>query len=413
MASPAFGTAGTQLQGSGSTMNVDVPDSVASGDIIVVTAFIDGGTVTVSALPTGFAHAPDSPVSNAGAPAGAHSLAVMWKRATGSDSTASTYDFTLSGSTYRNAQAVRYTGAVGSGNPWDVTAPAAATTNSTTSPAVSDTTTVADTLLVWAGTNWSGGTWTPPTGFTERRDSGDGVCSVADKAQASAAGTGSITGTSTSSDKMSAWLGALKSTSGGTTFTISPTGSITPAGALVRQTNKTLAGSVTPSGVLRRTAGKLLAGATTPTGALVRRAGKALAGSTTPTGALVKQTSKTYAGVVAPSGSLSTIKAVLRSFAGSITPTGTLVRQTNKTLAGSVTPAGAIARLIGKLFAGSVTPTGSLSTSGGTAPVETNATSSPAVMARRTSIWSVLARRRSTPGVTARRTSTPDVSDGG
>jgi hypothetical protein len=209
MASPAFGTAGTQLQGSASTMNVDVPDSVAAGDIVVVTAFIDT-SVTVTGLATDFVQAPDSPVAVEG---GAnHRLYVMWKRATGADSTAGTYDFTLSASVYRNAQAIRYTGAISSGDPWDVTNAATIdTSGSGTSPAVSDTTTVADTLLVWASTNWAGGTWTPPAGFTERRDTGDGVCTVADLAQAAAGATGSITGTCTGTDKRAAWLGALKS----------------------------------------------------------------------------------------------------------------------------------------------------------------------------------------------------------
>ncbi len=210
MTAPAFGTAGTQLQGTGSTMNVDVPDSVAAGDIIVVTAFVDT-TVTITGLATDFAQAADSP-QTVSAPSGVHSIYVMWKRATGADSTAGTYDFTLSGSTYRNAQAIRYTGAVASGDPWDVTnGVQSGDVNDTVSPVVSDTTTVANTLLVWAATNWAGGTWTPPTGFTERRDSGDGVCTVADLVQPPAGATGSVTGTCTGSDKRTAWLGALKS----------------------------------------------------------------------------------------------------------------------------------------------------------------------------------------------------------
>src|SRR5262245_5623154 len=212
MAAPAFGTAGTQVQTTASTMNVDVPDSVAAGDIIVVTVFIEttGGDATVTGLATDFAQAPDSPVTVSGG--NNHKTYVMWKRATGADSTAGTYDFTLSASKYHNAQAIRYTGAISSGDPWDVTnAAESGAISGTVTPAVSDTTTVADTLLIWSGTNWSGGTWTPPTSFTERRDTGDGVCTVADLAQAAAGATGSITGTCTSSDRRTAWLGALKS----------------------------------------------------------------------------------------------------------------------------------------------------------------------------------------------------------
>ena len=187
-------------------MNVDVPDSVAADDIIVVTAHVDNPAFTVTGLPTGFAQAPDSPVAG-----GSNRLYVMWKRATGADDTSGTYDFTLSGSTYRNAQAIRYTGAATSGDPWDVTDSAVDnTTGSGTSPPVSDTTTVADTLLVYASTNWAGGAWTPPSGFTERRDSGDRVCTVDDLAQAAAGATGSISATCAGTDRRTAWLGALK-----------------------------------------------------------------------------------------------------------------------------------------------------------------------------------------------------------
>jgi hypothetical protein len=206
MTAPAFGAAGTQLQGStGTTASVDVPDGVVAGSLVVVTAFIDTPTGTITAMPLDFANAGDSPVSG-----GSNKTYVMWHRATGSESTAGTYDFTLSGAIYRNMQAITYDGVVASGDPWDVTAAALDNTNGTVTPAVSDTTTLADTLLVFAGTNWAGGAWTPPGGFTERRDTGDQVCTVADLAQAAAGATGSITATCVGSDRRTAWLGALK-----------------------------------------------------------------------------------------------------------------------------------------------------------------------------------------------------------
>jgi hypothetical protein len=222
MASPAFGTAGTLFQDSGiSTVAVDVPDSVAADDIIVVTAFIEGTeAVTITGLPSGFSQAPDSPVNVNIGGAGPHRLYVMWKRATGADSTGGTYDFTLSSTEYAHARAFRYTGATTSGDPWDVTnAATSGTSDVTDSPVVSDTTTVADTLLVWSASNWTGGAWTPPSGFTERSDEGNANMTVADLAQAAAGATGSITGTCATSDKQGAWLGALKS----------PGGPVTPA----------------------------------------------------------------------------------------------------------------------------------------------------------------------------------------
>jgi hypothetical protein len=77
------------------------------------------------------------------------------------------------------------------------------------SPAVTVTTTGSDRLLVWSATNWSGGAWTPPTSFTERRDSGDEVMTSADLAQAGAGSSGSITGTCVGNDRRTAFLGAL------------------------------------------------------------------------------------------------------------------------------------------------------------------------------------------------------------
>lgn len=221
MAAPAFGSIGTQQQGTVSTMAVDVPDSVAVDDIIVVAAFVIG-TTTVTALPSGFAQAPDSPLL---VDTVNHRLYVMWKRATAADSTAGTYDFTLSGSAYTNSAAARYTGAITTGDPWDVTnAAESGSVSDTVTPPVSDTTTVDDTLLVFVGDNWAGGTWTPPTGFTERRDSGDGVQTMADKTQAAAGATGSITATCTGSDRRGAWLGALKSATA-----VADTSAYTPA----------------------------------------------------------------------------------------------------------------------------------------------------------------------------------------
>lgn len=203
---PAFASASVQIQGIGD-FSVDVPSGVAANDIVRVVAFVDS-TTSVTGMPAGFANATGSPVVN-NAGSGNHKLYVMWKRATGAD--AGTYDFTLSsGSTYRNVQSFRYTGAIATGDPWDVTNTAIDITDGTTSPPVSVTTSVANTLLVWDSTNWAGGAWTPPTSFTERRDTGDRVCTNADLAQAAAGSSGSITGSCAGSNKRTAWLGALK-----------------------------------------------------------------------------------------------------------------------------------------------------------------------------------------------------------
>jgi hypothetical protein len=203
MAAPAHGSTGTHIAGSSGTASFDVPASVAANDIIVIPIFIDNASVTISVMATGFEHAENSPVTCAN-----HSLAVVWKRASGAD--AGTYDFTLSASTYRAGAAIRYTGADTSGSPWDTPSDSAfEDTNDTTTPAVDVTTAGANRLLIFAGTLWAGGAWTPPTGFTERIDTGDRVHTLADKEQAVAGASGSVQATNASSDKRCAWLGAL------------------------------------------------------------------------------------------------------------------------------------------------------------------------------------------------------------
>lgn len=254
MPAPSHGSIGTLLQGSAATANFPVPASVASGDLIVV-AFFQDGDGTITGMPAGFAHAPSSPVNvipESGG--GRHSLNVLWKRADAADT--GTYDFTLSVSTYRHGRAIRHTGAVASGDPWDNTASAYSGVNVSASPAVSVTTLGPDRLLLWFATNWSGGTWTPPTGFTERFDSGDGTASGADKAQATAGTSGSISGTCTGSDRAGAWLGALKPVSNDVSSgaSIAATATITASGGATSSPSVAVSATITASGVVGKSA---------------------------------------------------------------------------------------------------------------------------------------------------------------
>lgn len=205
MVAPVFGSVGTYLQVSVSTASVAVPASVASGDLIVVVMFINGAT-SLTTPASGFVDAPNSPVVNTSG--NAHRVHVLWKRATGADS--GTYDFVLSASDFMSAAALRYTGVVGSGSPWDVTTSAnSGDATSSQTPAVSVTTTGDNRMLVFAGSNWSGGGWTPPTGFNERVDSGFAVVTADDLVQAVAGSSGTVQATSVGNNRTVAWLGAL------------------------------------------------------------------------------------------------------------------------------------------------------------------------------------------------------------
>jgi|SRR5579864_811314 len=171
---------------------------------------------------------------------------------------------------------------------------------------------------------------------------------------------------------------AYKASAGGTTFTLSASGSLTasgslkasviksfagssaPSGALNKSTSKPFAGSITGSGALARLCAKSTAGSVACTGSLAKLVAKPLAGSVTPTGALAKQAQKPMAGSCTPTGIMSAIKVVLRNFAGSLTASGSLANSAQKSFAGSSTPSGALAKSASKPLAGSVAATGSL-----------------------------------------------------
>lgn len=209
---PEFGSSGAQIQGTAADFQCPVPADVAENDIVVVTAFVDSNP-TITGLAADFANATGSPIFN-NAVSGNHRLYVMWKRATAADT--GTYDFTLSGPTYRNVMCIRYTGAILSGDPWDDTDAAFLTTDGNPSPDVAVTTSLANTLLVWSATNWASGNWTQPAGMDMRRNTGDRVCSTADGILIDAGPSGNITGSCAGSGKRCAWLGALKGiTTGG------------------------------------------------------------------------------------------------------------------------------------------------------------------------------------------------------
>lgn len=207
MAAPTVGAVGTHLQDSGTaTIAVPKPAGVVADSIVVCYIYLDA-TNTISAMAAGFQHAVGSPQAVTGA--GNHVYNVVWKRATGTDG-AGTYDFTASAPTFHEADAVRYDGCITTGDPTEGGNGTQTTgVDSATSPAVSLTTTGPDRLIIWTASNWSGGSWTPPSGYSEQFDAGVGTHTGASVAQAVAGSTGSVTGVCTSTDKRTAWIGAL------------------------------------------------------------------------------------------------------------------------------------------------------------------------------------------------------------
>lgn len=212
MAAPTFGVMGTNLSGSATSAAVPVPASVVSGSLVVMAMFLDGAAQTVTP-PAGWTAAENCPINVSG---GSHGLHVFWHRASGSES--GTYTFTWGSSTFRDAFAARFDTAVSSGTPFDSSTGAAfdsGTVNN--SPSVSTTSLGADRLDIWVSTNWSGGTWTAPTGFTKHAQSTENVLTIASHAHPTAGSTGSVVGSCTGTDRMTAFVGALIGTTAGST----------------------------------------------------------------------------------------------------------------------------------------------------------------------------------------------------
>lgn len=211
MALPLFASVGTSSGGgSGTACSIPVPSGVAAGHLIVVVLYVE--TTQAVTPPAGagtWSEAPDSPVVVTGTHA--HDMRIFWKRATTGDT--GSYAFTIAaGLAWRMGVALRFTGVVASGSPWDVTASAIKTTTTTgATPAVTDTTTGPDRLWIWSASYFNGdATCTPPATTIERADISGGVAlDVATMDQASAGSSGSLTGTFSGNGATGAWLGAL------------------------------------------------------------------------------------------------------------------------------------------------------------------------------------------------------------
>lgn len=178
-----------------------VPSGVQAGDIVVVSLcqWDNGSTPTVTP-PSGFTQkgstwtSGDSKAKNS----------VWWKRLTGAD--AGTYSFSWTGSFYSTIQVAAFSGCISSGDPWEAVAtPVTGTFGTVTTMSV--TVAAVGGALFWTVYNDSGGTHTPPTGFTETADvdCGTTAYSLIGSSGSNSAASGAVS----SSSSAGAWLGAL------------------------------------------------------------------------------------------------------------------------------------------------------------------------------------------------------------
>lgn len=202
---PAFGAAGTPLAGDSITAaNVPAPAGVVENNIVLVPIYVEAGqTVTP---PAGWEHAPSSPVIVTGG--SAHQLNMLWHRASGVES--GTYNFTVAaGLNWRFGVALRISGCVTAGSPFESVTSAAKTTNANgTTPSVSTVAAGPDRLWLWLASSFVTNTSTPPSGFTERVDVSD-QCALT-VATRVGGGAGAVTGTFANATASAAWMAAFK-----------------------------------------------------------------------------------------------------------------------------------------------------------------------------------------------------------
>jgi hypothetical protein len=204
MSPPSWEAKGAYVSTSTATPSFPVPAGAVSNKIAIVSFFLDLLATTVTAIPSGFSVVPGTPVD-----ASNHHLIKYWKRLSGVDS--GTYDFVLSGSAFVEGAAELFNTCITTGSPFD-TSPGAAIDNTAgnASPPVVTSSLGPDRLILHSATCWAGGVWTPQQiGYTKRLQPPVGLITSSDKVQAVQGSTGSITSTSTNSDKRTAHLIAL------------------------------------------------------------------------------------------------------------------------------------------------------------------------------------------------------------
>lgn len=139
-------------------------------------------------------------------------------------------------------------------------------------------------------------------------------------------------------------------------FVVAVDGSISPVGALAFLTAMGIAGSITPAGDLVRSESIGVSGSMTPTGGVTMLDTLAISGSISPAGSLTQLISMALAGSISPTAELT--RALSLGIVGSITPTGAIEQAIAIALSGAIGPTGDLSRDLALAVAGSITPAG-------------------------------------------------------
>lgn len=200
MAAPAYRSSSHVVGGFHTSLDPATPSGTANDDIILYVAMVQANAPTIT-TPSGYTIV-DTATNGTG-----HKAILYYKRAASEGATVGGASFT---NNWSEGMALSISGCITSGSPIDAHDVQVNTSNSTSTPACSVTTTGADRLLVWIGIDEFGATWSAvASGFTQRESYGGAIIAAGDLAQAVSGGSGSLTGTSGTSDHKSAFLVAL------------------------------------------------------------------------------------------------------------------------------------------------------------------------------------------------------------
>jgi hypothetical protein len=205
---PSFGTQSSVANSSSgaTTLVITAPSSVATGDVLIAGVTVSAGSGASITAPSGWTLISRLNSSNN------VSVASYYHVVTNGGSEPSSYTWTFDSSLTASGGILRYVG-VDTTDPIDASTAGAGNSSSPTAPSV--TTTSANELVVALFGSDSTGTFTPPSGMTERYDVHNTIgpaapaTEAADVTQASAGATGAKTATATVSARWVAQLIAL------------------------------------------------------------------------------------------------------------------------------------------------------------------------------------------------------------
>lgn len=213
MAAPSLRALGTVTSGATGTPTFAEPAGAVADDIILCSWFQDDArtSATPPTGPAGFSRPNDAPQLNnplGGSPD--HSLQVFVGRR--SDVGAGPYVFTIipgtGGATpfcEGRAAAIQNVKVDPSFYAGPQDGNTSGSSDVSTAPAVSTTNSVNDCYAFYVATNWNGGAWTPPAGYTEQWDANNRIITFADLTLA-APQTTSPQAVCASSARMNAWV---------------------------------------------------------------------------------------------------------------------------------------------------------------------------------------------------------------